>query len=129
MESLEVKVSESKNKYDSSPSKENIAKVLKELKDENNRLKLELTAMRETLRDNGLEEVPSISDAEAICINEISRLKDISMAGGLAFEDTKILDILHKNLLLCRGKEVKPSNKDKKLSTAELLSIVDGGKK
>lgn len=129
MELLEEKVSENKTQYDSKPSKENIARVLKELKEENIRLRLDITALKEVLKENGLEEYPSISDAEAICINEISRLKDLSLAGGLSFEDTKMLEILHKNLLLARGKEVKPNNKDKKHSTEELLSLVKGGKK
>lgn len=118
-----------KNKYDSKPSEENIAKVLRELKEENSKLKLEITQYKEILRENGLEDSPSMSDAETICVNEICRLKELSEGPGLTFEDTKILDILHKNLLMARGKETKPAKKDKKLSTAELLSIVDGSKK
>ena len=73
-----------------------------------------------------LEEVSIISDAEAICANEINKLKIASDNGILTLEDVKILDILHKNLLLARGKPVE-EKKDKKRgakSVAELLSIV-----
>ena len=121
---------ESKKIYDSKPSSQELAKVIRELRDDNRNLKLQVIKYEEVLRENGIEDSPTMSDAEAICVNEINRLKDLSVqSSGLTFEDTKILDILHKNLLLARGREIKPSSKDKKLSTDELLSIVNGGKK
>lgn len=90
-------------------------------------LELELAKARAVLKDNDLEEeVSNISDAEAICTNEIHKLKVASDNGILTLEDIKALDLLHKNLLLARGKPVE-EKKDKKRGTksvAELLSIV-----
>lgn len=91
-------------------------------------LEIELAKARAVLKDNDLEtEVPNISDAEAICSNEIRKLKIASDNGILTLEDIKALDLLHKNLLLARGRPVE-EKKDKKKgakSVAELLSIVD----
>lgn len=91
-------------------------------------LELELAKARAVLKDNDLEEeAASVSEAEAICANEIHKLKVASDNGILTLEDVKILDILHKNLLLARGRPVE-EKKDKKKgakSVAELLSIVD----
>jgi hypothetical protein len=91
-------------------------------------LELELSKARSVLKDNDLEEeISNVSEAEAICINEIHKLKVASDAGILTLEDIKALDLLHKNLLLARGKPAE-EKKDKKKgakSVAELLSIVD----
>lgn len=91
-------------------------------------LELELAKARAVLKDNDLEEeLATVSEAEAICANEIHKLKVASDNGILTLEDVKILDILHKNLLLARGRPVE-EKKDKKKgakSVAELLSIVD----
>ena len=91
-------------------------------------LEIELTKARAVIKDNDLEdEVTQVSDAEAICISEIKKLKIASDNGILTLEDIKILDLLHKNLLLARGKPVeeKKDKKKGKKSVAELLSIVD----
>jgi hypothetical protein len=91
-------------------------------------LEMELSKARSILRSNDLEEeTANISDAEVVCVNEIHKLKVASDHGILTLEDVKVLDILHKNLLLARGKQVE-DKKDKKRGTksvAELLSIVD----
>lgn len=91
-------------------------------------LEIELAKAHSILRDNDLEEeTANISDAEIVCVNEIHKLKVASDHGILTLEDVKVLDILHKNLLLARGKPVE-EKKDKKKGTksvAELLSIVD----
>ncbi len=91
-------------------------------------LEMELSKARSILRSNDLEEeTANISDAEIVCVNEIHKLKVASDHGILTLEDVKVLDILHKNLLLARGKQVE-DKKDKKRGTksvAELLSIVD----
>jgi len=80
------------------------------------------------LKENDLiENVGIISDAEAICANEIHKLKVASDNGILTLEDIKALDLLHKNLLLAQGKPIE-EKKDKKKgakTVAELLSIVD----
>lgn len=91
-------------------------------------LEMELAKARSVLKDNDLEEeAANISEAEAICANEIHKLKVASDNGILTLEDVKVLDILHKNLLLARGRPVE-EKKDKKKgakSVAELLSIVE----
>jgi hypothetical protein len=103
---------------------------IERLKKKITELEIELTKARAVIKDNDLaDEVVEISDAEAICISEIKKLKIASDNGILTLEDIKILDLLHKNLLLARGKPVE-EKKDKKRgakSVAELLSIV--GKK
>lgn len=90
-------------------------------------LELELAKAHSILKEHDLEEeIVTVSDAEAICISEIKKLKIASDNGILTLEDIKILDLLHKNLLLARGKPVE-EKKDKKRgakSVAELLSIV-----
>lgn len=91
-------------------------------------LEMELGKARAIIKDNGLDdEITNISEAEAICISEIHKLKIASDNGILTLEDIKILDLLHKNLLLARGRPVE-EKKDKKKgakSVAELLSIVE----
>lgn len=91
-------------------------------------LEIELSKARSVLVDNDLmDEVSTISDTEALCTNEIRKLKLASDNGILTLEDVKILDLLHKNLLLAQGRPVE-EKKDKKKgakSVAELLSIVD----
>lgn len=90
-------------------------------------LEMELAKARSVLEDNDLvEEIPTISNEEAICISEINKLRIASVNGILTLEDVKILDLLVKNLLAIRGKSVteeKPKKKGTK-SVAELLSIV-----
>ena len=91
-------------------------------------LEMELAKARTVIKDNDLEDqVSEVSDAEAICISEIKKLRIASDNGILTLEDIKILDLLHKNLLLAQGKPVE-EKKDKKKgakSVAELLSIVE----
>lgn len=91
-------------------------------------LELELSKARSLLQDNDLyESLPTTSDEEVICVNEIHKLRIASDNGILTLEDVKILDLLVKNLLAIRGKPVE-EKKDKKKgakSVAELLSIVE----
>jgi hypothetical protein len=91
-------------------------------------LELELSKAHSLLQDNDLyEELPTTSDEEVICVNEIHKLRIASDNGILTLEDVKILDLLVKNLLAIRGKpaEEKKDGKKGKKSVAELLSIVD----
>ena len=94
-------------------------------------LEIELTKAQEVLKDNDLlDEVLKVSDTEAICTNEIAKLKIASDNGILTLEDVKILDLLVKNLLAIKGKTPIEDNGKKKgpQSVAELLSIVNGAK-
>ena len=94
-------------------------------------LEIELTKAQEVLKDNDLlDEVLKVSDTEAICTNEIAKLKIASDNGILTLEDVKILDLLVKNLLAIKGKTPIEDKSKKKgpQSVAELLSIVNGTK-
>jgi hypothetical protein len=95
-------------------------------------LEIELTKAQEVLKDNDLlEEVAKVSDTEAICTNEIGKLRMASDNGILTLEDVKILDLLVKNLLAIKGKAPAEgaAKKKGKTSVADLLKIVDGVKK
>jgi len=112
------------------------SKLEEELKIELGRLYAELqSAKTEAMKykiivdKNGLlEDVAKISDEEAICVEQIQFLKEQSSVRPFTETDAKILDILHKNLRMARGQEVKNNNsrKTKKMSTSELFKIVDG---
>jgi hypothetical protein len=101
---------------------------IERLKKKVSELELELTKAQKILKDNELlDQISQVSDAEAICANEIKKLKIASDNGILTLEDVKVLDLLHKNLLLAQGRPVE-DKKDKKKgakSVAELLSIVE----
>lgn len=101
---------------------------IKQLKKKVAELEIELAKAQAVLKENDLiESVSQISETEAICTNEIHKLKVASDNSILTLEDIKILDILHKNLLLAQGRPVE-EKKDKKKgakSVAELLSIVE----
>jgi hypothetical protein len=106
---------------------------IERLKKKITELEIELAKARAVIKDNDLDEdVVTISDVEAICLAEINKLKIVSDKGILSLEDTKVLDLLHKNLLLARGKPAE-EKKNKKRSgpktVGELLSIVEASKK
>jgi hypothetical protein len=105
---------------------------LSRLKKKVSELEIELTKAKEVLKENDLlDEVMKVSDTEAICTNEIAKLKIASDNGILTLEDVKILDLLVKNLLAIKGKvsteDVAGKKKGQK-TVAELLSIVNGTK-
>ncbi len=101
---------------------------IKQLKKKVAELEIELAKAQAILKENDLlENAAQVSDCEAICANEIHKLKVASDNGILTLGDVKVLDILHKNLLLAQGRPVE-EKKDKKKgakSVAELLSIVE----
>lgn len=99
------------------------------LEQENQKLKHEIIKCKILLNEIDSEANPDIiSDEEAICVEQINRLKKISDDRDLSTDEAKKLDILHRNLKLARGEDlrVKSSNKAKKLSTDELNKIVQG---
>jgi len=105
-----------------------IKALVSELQNQLEDLKKENYALRKTLVEYGIEEESSIDEVEYICVKGIEDIKAIAEGRGLEHEDVKNLDILHKNLRICRKIEVKePKGKTK--SVAELLSIVGDGKK
>ena len=101
---------------------------IQKLKKRISELEIELSKAQKVLKENDLlENTSQVSECEAICANEIHKLKVASDNGILTLEDIKILDILHKNILLAQGRPVeeKKDNKKGKTSVAELLSIVE----
>ena len=97
-------------------------------------LEAKVKKYEEILEDNDLLEEPkTLSIEELICLNEIDKLKIVSDKGCFTLEDTKIFDLLVKNLLAIRGKApVKEDNKKKvkgPVQVADLLKIVNGDKK
>lgn len=88
------------------------------------RLERENTELRLTIESNGLQAV-EISETEFICIEQLKRLKEISMARELDKSEVIILDLLHKNLLVCRNIPISKKTKEKKKSVQELLKIVN----
>jgi len=66
------------------------------------------------------------SSEQTICEMEIEKLKATSMNRSLTLEETKRLDLLVKNLLLCKGqyKDIEPPyKKQQPLSAEKLLEI------
>jgi hypothetical protein len=103
----------------------------KALRDRLKRLEMDVMKYKKIVEENDLDESEGfISDEEAICINEISKLKELSMTVGLTKDDAMILDILHKNLRLARGQSVdKKKRNAKPLDPSELFKIIEGDKK
>jgi len=104
-----------------------LEKQVTELSKSNENLILDNIRLRATLKDNGLtEEDIHISDAEAICMQQIERLKEMSASRPFSETDAKIFDILHRNLRLARGNVVEKDNrrKTKALTVKELNDIL-----
>jgi hypothetical protein len=98
----------------------------KMLEDEIERLKNENTKLRILLKDSGMEsDITDVSDQEALCVQEISKLKKLSDDRQLCQEEVKNFDLLNKNLQLIRG-NLKRGAKSKlsKMSNDELKKLV-----
>lgn len=103
-----------------------LAEEIEKLNDIIQKLSIENTKMSIALKDNGLsEEISQVSDQEAICVEQIRKLRELSTTTLFSQEDAKVLDIIHTNLLRARnGKLEKNAGKGaKKLTTQELLEI------
>lgn len=94
-------------------------------------LKAKVAKYEEILKENDLlDAVPTISDTEALCVKQLAKYREVVDKGiPLSMEDTKIIDLLHKNLLLARGKSVpaedgrKKKKKEDTVDVAKLLQI------
>jgi len=110
--------------YEDLPDLE-IVSLRKQIKE----LESKLVQAYAVLRENDLlDEKSHISDVEELCVRELGKFNELSIKGiGLSLEDIRNIDILHKNLLLARGKVVvedKDKNKKKeKPDIAKLLRI------
>lgn len=109
-----------------------IAELAEKLKNAESKLQAavtELTKMRIVLVENDLLlELDDISDTEAICVEQISRLKELSVLRTLTESETKILDTMYKNLRTARNEERKKKREERMFSGEQLLEMVKGGK-
>jgi len=76
----------------------------KSLQDEIERIMNENTKLRILLKEADCDyDVSDVSDEEALCINQINRLKQSSDGRELSTDEIKNFDLLNKNLKLIRG--------------------------
>lgn len=104
-----------------------LAKEIDALRAHISALESDKTKMAIVIQDNGLDEdMGKISDTEAICVEQIKKLKDLSTSKKFSQEDAKIFDILHQNLIRVRGGKIEKDGrkKTKKLSDTDLLELI-----
>lgn len=92
---------------------ETITLILEEkskLAEEVEHLKNLLQSSLPVLKTEPVEKI-RIQDEEMICLMQIQKLKESSMARTLTLEEVKKLDLLHKNLKLARGENTVIVNK------------------
>lgn len=104
---------------------------LERLRKEAAELKLKVERYEAVLKENDLlDAVPTVSDAEYVCSNQIAKYRAAVEKGAvLTIEETKILDLLVKNLMLARGKavpEVKEKKKEAVADIGKLLKLAEG---
>lgn len=110
--------------YNTNDKKNDKDSQLKVLIEENKELLKQVNDLKKTLDIYGIEELETMSDAESICVTQINRIKELAERVVLTPEEVKVFDILVKNLLLIRGKDIKKTLGGKQKSAAELISIV-----
>lgn len=69
-----------------------------------------------------------VSDEEVICVEQIRKLRENSATRELSTDETKKLDILHKNLKIARGQGTRVGRKNQasKMSDKQLAEIAKG---
>jgi hypothetical protein len=87
-------------------------------------LKSKLEHYEQILRENDLlDSTPTVTLAEKICVSQLEKYNEACLKGSLlTLEETKIVDLLVKNLLLARGKQV-PVEKDTKKKKEDKVDI------
>lgn len=84
--------------------------------------------LKKSCRDNDIdvESINLLSDAERICIGGINALLPFFENGTMTSDDTKVFDILHKNLMAIRKYDVPKESKKTpaEINVAELLTLV-----
>lgn len=93
-------------------------------------MKVKVARYEEILRENELlDSVPVTSDTESLCVRELQRYNELSAKKvPLSLEDIKVIDLLHKNLLMARGKAVpveKKTKKEEKVDIGKLLKLAE----
>ena len=99
------------------------------LRNEIEKLKNEVIKYKILLNEIDSDANPDIvSDEEAICVEQIHKLKENSGKRQLSTDEVKKLDILHKNLKLARGQgtRVGARNQAGALSAKDLADIAKG---
>jgi len=99
------------------------------LRNEINKLKNEVIKYKILLKEIDSDANPDIvSDEEAICVEQIRKIKESSGKRELSTDEVKKLDILHKNLKLARGQgnRVGAKNKVGSMSASDLADIASG---
>lgn len=99
---------------------------LMSLRNEVERLTNEVIKYKILLKEVDSDVNPDIvSDEEALCVEQIRKLKEQSAKRPLTTDEAKRLDIFHKNLKLARGEgsRVGSRNKATKLSQEELEKL------
>jgi len=105
---------------------ESLKEKLTDFQIENARLKKVIV---ENDLEDELEDINMISTEEQLCINGINFIADQVKNHNFTDKDIKSFDTLLKALKLIRGEQVpKESRFNKKASTANLMSIVNGSK-
>lgn len=109
--------------------------IIIDLNKQINKLKEEKHSLEEMLKNSQIAPIVSgavvqfptysISDEEKICIEQIARLKSASPSSEFTLDQARRLEIYTKILLSLRGKEKDIDGSSKKLSTDELLKLVD----
>lgn len=100
---------------------------IKALKDENEKLKRENSKLRISIRELDPSFDPNeISEVQALCEEQIRKLKEESAVRELTTDEIKKLDILHKNWKLSKGEDIKVSweKKAETLTDQDLERIV-----
>ena len=92
---------------------------IERLKKENTKYKILLAELDSNANPEG------ICDVEVTCVLEIQRLRQMASEHELSTDDIKKLDLLHKNLKLARGEDLRVNweGHAKKMSDTELEKI------
>jgi hypothetical protein len=102
---------------------------IQKLKDENKKLRNEITKLKILIKDLDPDaDVSEISDQEAIAVEQLKKIKEYSSKRDLTTDEIKAYDVLVKNLRLIRGENSRSaSDKNTKgLSKKDLEAIAKG---
>ena len=100
--------------------------MIHDLRAEISALKVQNTKYRATLEEVGIiESELKMTDIEAICLDQIGKLRDIAESGLLDKDEAQVFEIMHRNLKIARGEnDFKKVNKAKKLTDEDLQKML-----
>ena len=102
---------------------------IQKLKDENQQLQNEVNKLKILLKEFDPDaDTSDISDEEAICVEQIRKLKAHSAKRELSPDEIKALDTLVKNIRIIRGENTRSNSakKAKEASKEELEKLAKG---